>query len=691
MTWLTTNPSFRKESSDLRQTRHGRTTNGTLFALIVGLIYVAVVMVLIWGMLSTSQPQLSERPLPTFHAIHELSNALDRTRNAFLLVIAKDNYTNPRPLVAAIARSKKLVAHALDQDLIRRHPEIAGSIASVGRTLEAIENRLKSSTRLAPAMIRAAANELASAEGDLSRAHSGIERTVYAVLNDQTAMIDRMKSYMPVALVALVVLAAIAILLYGLHRKTLKRLLVTARNDALTGIPNRASFLERCHAFIKSSDVRSFALVLVDLDRFKEVNDAFGHQVGDRLLLEVAHYFESNTRQGDFIGRLGGDEFVMLIRDVATADDIKDFMRRIGRPLQGYINLNRFNVPVSCSMGMAFYPKDGDTLDTLMRNADLALYEAKYLGNGLRITFTNALLEKYANRIDMEHRLRQALLKDEFFLVWQPQFDLKTGSVKSLESLVRWYCPLEERIIPPDEFLPIAEESGLVAKIDLKVLEMACRQAEEWRHGAIGPLRVAVNMSGHHFRSTAVVGHVMHVLETTGLPPELLEVEITENVLFDSPSVAGGVVQALRNAGVGVALDDFGTGYSNFSRLCSLPLTSLKIDRSFVQALSFDAQKQQLLHIMIALGRTLGQTVIAEGVETWQHFEFLLNTDCEILQGFLISRPMPTAEFEAWFLDADNIFTDFKFEALQEILRRSRDGHGKLTIDAETPPFSANG
>jgi len=461
--------------------------------------------------------------------------------------------------------------------------------------------------------------------------------------------------------------------LFHLRRKALGRLSHIAWHDSLTEITNRAGFVEHCQSLVRGATgtSKTFALILIDLDRFKDVNDAYGHQIGDRLLQEIARYFERNTRASDFVARLGGDEFVMIIEDAASIDDIANHINRLSRTLQGYIKIERFNVPTSCSMGISFFPKDANNFNGLMRNADLALYEAKERGGDSVAVYAPELLDRHSSRIDLQQRLREALARDEFLIAWQPQFDLRTGRIESAEALLRWRCPREHRLISPGEFIPTAEQSGLIKKIDMTILEKACWQGKAWEDGPLGPIRVAVNLSGHHFKSTSVVPRILRILARTGLSPHLLEIELTENVFIENHEVATEIIKALRAKGIHVALDDFGTGYSNLTILDDLPLTSLKIDRSFVSELEDNPRKQTFINMIIGLGRALGLSVIAEGIETWKQFEFFVGSDCDQIQGYLVSKPIETEDFEAWMTASDNLFTDFKVAALDAILKEA--------------------
>ena len=662
-------PSHSTENPELFQQRYSEL--GTLLFLGVGLILTAVLIVLISGTLRSIHSSLPSTSLLLSRDIHIMANHLGRTRDALVSVRATPSMTMLHGLEVATKRLNMAFFRDDDHRLAGVSPDLARLAGTIPPTIASLHEMVAKGPPVSTGMLEHALATVEAVKQALDRQHLALDSRVDAVIATQNIEIGHLEDYIPVALTSLCAFALISAFLFHLRRAALKRLNHIAWYDSLTGIPNRAFFLHHCDALMKSGGEREcFALVLIDLDRFKEVNDAFGHQIGDRLLQEVASYFESETRASDFVARQGGDEFVLIIRSPKDENDVIDYVNRLARPLHGYINLSRFNVPVSCSMGMALFPRDADTIDELMRNADLALYAAKDSGNGARIMFTPDLLDRYATRLDLEHRLRQALMRNEFFVAWQPQFDLRTGTVRSLEALVRWDCPHERRIIMPGEFLPIAEQSGLISKIDLRVLELACQQAEAWRHSAVGPIRIAVNLSGRHFKSTAIVRRILRTLAATGLPADLLEVEITENVFIENHAVATDVVRALRENGIGVALDDFGTGYSNLSNLAGLGLTSLKIDRSFVYDLAHDARKRSLLHIIIALGRAFDLTVVAEGVEGWSEFEFFLNSDCDVLQGYLISPPMTALEFEDWYAAADNLFTDFKIGALQEMVSK---------------------
>jgi diguanylate cyclase (GGDEF)-like protein/PAS domain S-box-containing protein len=419
-----------------------------------------------------------------------------------------------------------------------------------------------------------------------------------------------------------------------------------SHTDALTGLPNRRLLEDRAEFALAMAqrNGQPFALMVLNLDRFKHVNDTLGMSAGDRVLLEVTERIKSCLRNVDTVARLGGDEFVLLVHqaDVAGAEaTARRLLGAMGRPFtQGGASFT-----VTCSIGVASCPADGTSLDELMRGAAAAMHRAKESGRaGFRFHQAQPEGARHS-RMQIDHAMRQALVSGLFRLHFQPQVDLQTGAVVGAEALIRWRDPVLGEVAP-GEFIPVAEESGFIIPIGDWVLSQAVRQAAAWRtRGA--PLPVSINVSALQFQQPDFIERVQHELNGAGLPPELLELELTESILIRDAEDALHRLQALHALGVGLAIDDFGTGYSSLGYLKRFPIHRLKIDRSFVSHLPGDAGDQALVNAIVQLGRAMKLTVIAEGVETEPQRQFLRDAGCDEFQGYLYAPALDAAAFEA--------------------------------------------
>ncbi len=421
-----------------------------------------------------------------------------------------------------------------------------------------------------------------------------------------------------------------------------------ASHDALTGLPNRALLRDRVeqaivHARRTGSRV---AVMYVDLDQFKLVNDSWGHPAGDALLVEVGTRLRSAMREGDTVARLGGDEFVVLLADLARPNDSALVARKIAGALAPPIVLDGRETLVTASIGIAIWPEDGEGLEALLQCADVAMYRAKDEGRNGYQYYSGEMGAQARARVELETGLRQALERAELRLHWQPQVDLASGEVRGCEALMRWERP-GRGLVSPAQFIPLAEESGLIVPIGEWALRSACREAAGWAAAGLGRIQVAVNLSARQFRQGAVVETVRAALAESGLPAACLELEITESVVARDLDQVVKALEQLRRMGVSVAIDDFGTGYSSLSYLRTLPIQKLKIDRSFIKGIPEDREAAALVGEIIRLAHVLSLEVVAEGVETAPQAAFLRDAGCEKMQGFLFSRPVPSAEFAA--------------------------------------------
>ncbi|MEC5216867.1 diguanylate cyclase (GGDEF)-like protein/PAS domain S-box-containing protein [Actimicrobium sp. GrIS 1.19] len=426
-----------------------------------------------------------------------------------------------------------------------------------------------------------------------------------------------------------------------------KRLLFLATHDPLTGLPNRRFMSERLLQVIDQAKSRGhrLALMFLDLDRFKHVNDTIGHDAGDALLQIVAGRLVGCTRKSDTLARLGGDEFVVLVEVIDELDYLGVLAGRILEAIAAPFRLQGYEYYLGVSIGVSVYPDDGTDAQTLLRAADAAMYSAKEAGRHNVQYFTSALNIRTQRRYHLEKNLRHALVREEFSLVYQPKVELASGRIVGAEALLRWNSP-EDGLIGPTEFIPIAEETGLIVPIGQWVLEQACLQAVIWRRSLHPNLRMAVNLSPRQFQDRQLVEAVRETLRRTGLPAEALELEITESLLLGDSEALTAIFSALTGMGVRFSLDDFGTGYASLSYLQRFPLSTLKIDRSFIRGIPHDRDSVALTLAIIAMAKSLEMDVTAEGVENQSQMAFLKHANCEEMQGYYFSRPVPAAEFE---------------------------------------------
>jgi len=416
--------------------------------------------------------------------------------------------------------------------------------------------------------------------------------------------------------------------------------------DSLTGLPNRLLFRDRLdHVFaeVKRSKQKA-ALLFLDLDHFKRINDTLGHPMGDALLKVVAQRIQSCLRKVDTVARMGGDEFTIILSPVEYADKVVQVAGNILTALKKPIELGDNNIFVTCSIGIAIHPNDGDTVDTLVKNADTAMFHAKEAGRNRYSFFEQEMNLKAQNRMELEHGLRAALDSDGFVLHYQPKIDIQQGCITGAEALVRWIHP-EKGVIPPDVFIPVAEEAQLIREIGAWVLKTVARDAtEQLLLLANGKLAISVNLSTDQIDSQ-LIPLVRATLDESDLPPHALELEITESIMMENVEENIGILGQLREMGVRIMVDDFGTGYSSLSYLKRFPIHTLKIDRSFIQDLPEDKDDAALVTVTLAMARSLGLEVIAEGVETEAQSRFLKQHHCHEHQGFLYSRPLPLNGF----------------------------------------------
>ncbi|MDX1723206.1 MAG: EAL domain-containing protein [Pseudomonas sp.] len=426
-----------------------------------------------------------------------------------------------------------------------------------------------------------------------------------------------------------------------------------ANHDSLTGLPNRNLLNDRIQQAIAfaSRNQGQFSLVFMDLDHFKVVNDSLGHNAGDQLLVQMARRLQGNAREIDTVARLGGDEFVILLADSGSFAGRIGWLERLKELVAAPLVLDGQELVVSCSIGFCCFPDDGMDVGTLLRNADTAMYQAKHQGRNRICAFTPQMNEQMQHRLLLEREIRHALQNDEFCLVFQPQLDLQSGRLCGFEALVRWQR--KDRLVAPDEFIPLAEETGQIVGIDFHVFDAACRQLQSWK-AAMQGLSMSVNFSAISFMESDFIERVQQIINRHGVAPRRLKLEVTESMLMTNTAEVLVKMQALSALGIRFSIDDFGTGYSSLGYLKRFPFSELKIDRSFVTDVHLDPDSASLARSMISIGHNLGLKVIAEGVETPEQLGFLRRAGCDELQGYYYSPPLPPAACLE-FLQTDSV------------------------------------
>ncbi len=384
--------------------------------------------------------------------------------------------------------------------------------------------------------------------------------------------------------------------------------------------------------------------MLIDLDRFKVINDTLGHAIGDRLLQEVAQRLTGCLREGDTVARLGGDEFMLLLPGVEHTKSTIKIVQKILETFKSPFYFNDHELHITTSIGIALYPDDGEDAQTLLKNADTALHRAKEQGRNNYQFYTSTMNATALERLSLEGKLRHALEREEFVVYYQPQVSLSTGQIVGMEALVRWRHP-DLGLIPPMKFIPLAEETGLIIPLGFWVLRTACAQNKAWQKAGYPPLRVAVNLSTRLFKQQTFIQVVAQTLHETGLDPDYLELELTEGIIMENIETTITTLKELKKMGVHISVDDFGTGYSSLAYLKRFPIDTLKIDRSFVLDITTDPDDAMIAMLIINVAHHLKLRVIAEGVETKEQLAFLRSHGCDEIQGYLFSRPLPAEEF----------------------------------------------
>lgn len=421
------------------------------------------------------------------------------------------------------------------------------------------------------------------------------------------------------------------------RKKMEEQLIQQATHDALTGLPNRALLYDRIEQAIVHTN--HFAMVFLDLDRFKLINDGHGHDIGDQLLVEISNRLKRCTRPIDTVSRIGGDEFIAIFPGIRDEQDLIPIIEKIMVAIEEPFSFNMNQTSVTASVGISFYPKDGEDANTLMRKADISMYHTKDNGRNSFSFYQEEMQKRINIRVSLEHDLRAALDKDQFVLNYQPLVDLKNSKYIGVEALLRWMHP-EKGLIPPSDFIPLAEETGLIIPISEWVIYEACRQNKLWQKMGLPNVYVAINMTAKQFKKQNIVRDIHSIIGKSRLDPKFVELELTETMLIDNVQETIDILQEFKEMGVKMAIDDFGIGYSSLSYLKKFPVDKLKIDRSFVKDLPHNQNDASIAKAIINLAHTLNLNVLAEGIETIEQLKFFTEQGCDQAQGFFFSRPV---------------------------------------------------
>ena len=429
-----------------------------------------------------------------------------------------------------------------------------------------------------------------------------------------------------------------------------QRITHLAQHDVLTDLPNRALCIERLNMALQQAERnhRRVAVLFIDLDRFKNINDSLGHHIGDGLLRSVSHRLLETVRAGDTVSRMGGDEFVVILNGVADVEEISQIIERRLIPLiRQPHDIDGAELHVSCSIGIAVYPEDGREIETLMRNADAAMYQAKSQGRNSAQFFTIEMDRRLRERMQIENDLRVAIEGEQLRVYYQPRVDCRSGKLLGAEALIRWQHP-EQGLLTPVHFISVAEECGLIIPLGTWVLVQACHQQAQWRDSGFGDIALSVNLSAPQLRDPELLNTLRMAIADNGISPAMIELELTESLLMEDVGSTIDLLHAIKALGVSLSVDDFGTGYSSLNYLHRFPIDKLKIDQSFIRDMLDDPNDLAITKAVIGLGHTLGLRVVAEGVEQFEEMRVLYAAGCDELQGYLFGKPMPAAEFEHW-------------------------------------------
>jgi len=428
------------------------------------------------------------------------------------------------------------------------------------------------------------------------------------------------------------------------RKKYEERLTYLAHYDALSGLPNRALFQDRLEQGLAQSEREGWitAVMFIDLDRFKVINDTLGHAAGDKLIMAVAQRVSETVRSGDTVSRLGGDEFALILQNLNKGQDAGVVAQKVIEILSRPFDIDGHEMFVTASAGITLFPTDSELPEALLKNADSAMYRAKQLGRNNFQFYTTEMNARSGENLHLENSLRHALEREEFLLHYQPKADLRTGAISGVEALMRWQHP-EFGMVSPAKFIPLLEETGLITQTGEWVIRTACEQIRAWRRDGVAPVPISVNVSGRQFQHKDLVQSIVGMITQAAIDPAMIEVELTESSLMMNPHEASLVLRSLKEFGVQISVDDFGTGYSSLAYLKRFRIDTLKIDKSFVQDVTHDHDDAAIVRAVITLAHSLKLNVVAEGVETEEQMEFLIANGCDQMQGYLLSVPLPAS------------------------------------------------
>jgi diguanylate cyclase (GGDEF)-like protein len=619
-----------------------------LAALLIGAV-LATPVAFVWNRLGVVQSAL---PDYGFYLIRDLrfafSDVLALQRG---LPVMADGYATSAEARRTLAEAADLLHIRFDQFRYSDHSPEDDRFGAVLVLAKAVEDRLDAMVADPAAgtdHFHALADETARLADGLSDYTQAVETATDRILAGQDRSLTSLKLQISAGVALVSGLVGLVLLLLFQHARKNRAIQAALRQDPLTGLANRRGFADWLERTAGASEAEPLAIVVFDLDDFKPVNDRLGHGAGDAILKTAAGWLSRSFGGDGIVARWGGDEFVAALRTSGMGrSDVAGHLRAKLQDRPAFLS-GEEPIPLAFSAGAALWPADGKTHADVILHADLALYEAKDQGKGRVVLYDAAIAERRSRAARMRAGIVRALSEDHFFLVWQPQIDLRNRRVAAAECLLRWRDPETGEVVPPGEFIPVAEASDLIVEVDRWVLDESCRTAARWmREGR--PVRAAVNISPRHFQQAALLAHVEASLVRHGLPPNWVEVEITEGVfLSDSPTVAANLA-GLSRLGIRLALDDFGTGYSNIAYLTRLRPDLLKVDRSFLRDTDL-ATRDKIVRSIVRLGESIDAETLVEGVETLEDYRFLGEAGCALAQGYHFARPMPAPDFEAWRL-----------------------------------------
>lgn len=534
-------------------------------------------------------------------------------------------------------------------ETFKNFPEYIELIDRTAQQIEIIDGILAKGLPFDPDALLAVENEIGAIEAKMNEYYYSFGSDTNAALNNLQTILGKLWWQVIASLLALSVVSIGSALLLVNRHKDLAAVKYLASHDQTTGVHNRNWMSINGHLYLKEAQRKNqrVCVGLIDLDHFKEINDTYGHHIGDQVLEAVGETLlkfaeKPNTK----VFRIGGDEFAVFV-SCEKDECVHARFAELSDALNQHVEVEAHRLKIGGSIGTASFPDDGEDLETVLKNADYAVYAAKEEGRGKVVSFSSKILSQINTRSKLESRLQAAVMNAELFIVWQPQFRLATGQITGLEALVRWRDPVSGDIIEPSEFIPLAERSDLILELDRYVLQKACAEAVDLR--LLSPeLTFSVNLSGKSFQDAGLPSYLRSVLKQTGLLSQNLEIEITESVFIGNRVTSDKVFSALIDLGVKLAVDDFGTGYSNLASLAELPLDRIKIDRSFIKDAELYGKKRKLVLSILAFAKSLDIDVVAEGVENDEQMELLIKNECAYAQGFYLSHPLTKERLETY-------------------------------------------